>query len=238
LANLNGDGISIYHEFAEVLGKKIDNGDGTELEVLQLLRELPEVHEIGYALNLFPNTKRKFLPIEIKIRTNPQRNRLFYTLSYEKKYEKQMKVGRLQKGVCKDKIYEIDVEDDLKRKHFKSKYSVGYTRNSDRSWKMCYKKIVDDINTLSLTPMLTRQGYRFYLNLEPFRLHRLSSLLGFTFYIGTIARYRPSLNEEILKGKYQPIINEVITSCPNQFFYLMVSHITKQICAIPMAKIE
>ncbi len=86
--------------------------------------------------------------------------------------------------------------------------------------------------------MLTRQGYRFYMDLEPNRLHRLSSVLGFAYYLGTIARYRPSLNEEILKGKYQSIINEAITACPNQFFYLMVSHITKQVCAIPMSKIE
>lgn len=238
LANPNGDGISIFHEFAKVLGKEINNGDGTEIEILHLLRELPEVHEIGYALNLFSETKRKFLPIEIKIRTNSKRSRLFYTLSYEKKFDKQMNVNRLRQGIYNEKLSELVIEDDKKRKHFKSKYSVSYTTSSDRSWKMCYRKIVNDINLLNLTPMLTRQGYRYYLNLESFRLHRLSSLLGFAFYIGTIARYRPSLNEKILKGKLQPIINEVITSCPNQFFYLMVSHITNQICAVPMAKIE
>lgn len=238
LANPNGGGISIFHEFAKVLGKEINNGDGTEIKFIDLLWELPEIHEIGYALNLFPNTKRKFLPVEIKIRTNANRNRMFYTLSYEKKFDKQMKVDKLTKGIFKKKVYEIEVEDDNKRKHFKSHYSVAYTKHSSRSWTMCYKKMVDDINLLNITPMLTRQGYRYYINLEPYKLHRLSSLLGFAYFIGTVARYRPTLNEEVLKGKYQPMINEAIISCPNQFFYLMVSHITKQICAIPMAKIE
>ncbi|AXT60885.1 hypothetical protein D1816_11185 [Aquimarina sp. AD10] len=237
LANPNGGGISIFHEFAKVLGKEISNGDGVDLKFKDILWELPEVHEIGYALNLF-DKKRKFLPIEITIRTNKNRNRLFYTLSYEKKFDKQMKVDKLRKGIYKEKLFELDVENDSKRKYFKSHFSTAYTKNSDTSWKMCYKKIVNDINALNITPMLTRQGYRYYLDLEPYRLHRLSSFLGFAYYIGTVARYRPTLNEEILKGAYQPIINEAIISCPIQFFYVMVSHITKQICAIPMAKIE
>ncbi len=237
LANPNGEGISIFHEFAKILGKEIKNGDGVDLNFIDLIWELPEIHEIGYALELF-SKKRKFLPVEIKIRTNKNRNRLFYTISYEKKFDKQMKVDKLKKGIYRDKLVELNIENDSKRKYFKSKYDTAYTKESNRSWGMCYKKIVNDINTLNITPMLTRQGYRYYLNLEPYRLHRLSSLLGFTFYIGTIARYRPTLNEKILKGKYQPLINEAIISCPNQFFYLMVSHITKQICAIPMAKIE
>ncbi|CAM1346961.1 YaaC family protein [Tenacibaculum insulae] len=237
LANPNGGGISIFHEFAKVLGKEIKNGDGVDLNFIDLIWELPEVHEIGYALDLFPK-KRKFLPVEIKIRTNKNRNRLFYTVSYEKKFDKQMKVDKLTKGICKQKLTELDIENDSKRKHFRSKYSTAYTKGSNRSWVMCYKKIIQDINTLNITPMLTRQGYRYYLDLEPYRLHRLSSFLGFAYYIGTIARYRPTLNEKILKGKFQPLINEAIISCPNQFFYLMTSHITKQICAIPMAKIE
>jgi hypothetical protein len=69
-------------------------------------------------------------------------------------------------------------------------------------------------------------------------LFKLSSVLAFAYYLGTVARYRPTLNEEILKGKYQTVINEAIIACPQQFFYLMVSHITEQVCAIPMAKID
>lgn len=237
LTNPNGGGISIFHEFAKVLGKEIKPADGPYLNFLDLAWELPEVHEIGYALNLF-NKKRKFLPIDISIRTNQNRNRIFYTISYEKKFDKQMKVDRLTKGICNAKLIELDIEDDTKRKYFKSKFSTANTKGSNRSWIMCYKKISKDLEALNITPMLTRQGYRYYLDLEPYRIHRLSSFLGFAYYIGTIARYRPTLNEKVLKGKFQPLINEAIISCPNQFFYLMTSHITKQICAIPMAKIE
>jgi len=238
LSNPNGDGISIFHEFATSIGKGINNGDGLELKFTDLLNNLPEVHEIGYALNLFPGTKRKFLPVEITIRTNKARTKLYYTIAYEKKFDRQMKVDKLLKGKFKEKIAKIEIENDPNRNHFKSILNISYTNNSERSWKISYPKIVKDLNEINVTCMLTRQGYRYYLDLEPGRFHRLSSVIAFAFYLGTVARYRPSLNEEILKGKYQSLINEAIIACPNQFFYLMVSHITNQICAIPMAKID
>lgn len=232
------EGISIFHEFAKCIHEEIDHSSGLFLELPELLRNLPEVHEIGYALDLFPETKRKFLPVEIDIRTNSERNKLFYTVSYDKKFDDMMRVEKLKKNHLKALIEPFEVDDDNVNKYFKSKSQFTYTTTSPRSWKMCYPKVTADIGKLNLTPMLTRQGYKFYLDLEPYKLHRLSSLLAFAFYIGTVARYRPTLNENILKGKYQTIINEAIISCPNQFFYIMVSHITNQICAIPRAKIE
>jgi hypothetical protein len=235
---INGGGVSIFHEFQKRMGSELNIGLVPELDFVDILRDLPEIHEIGYALNLFPNTKRKFLPVDIQIRTNEKRNQIFYTLSYEKKYDKQMKVDKLSKGVLLTKLIPIEIEDDNKRHYFKSKFIKSFTPSKPRSWKMCYPKLIADIDELNITPMLTRQGYRLYLNLEPTSLHRLSSVLAFGYYIGTVARYRPSLNEKILKGKYQAILNEAVTSIPNQFFYLMASHITKQTCAIPMAKIE
>ena len=238
LINPAGDGISIFHEFAKLIGKEVDNKTGADISFKDILNSFPEVHEIGFALGLFPNTKRRFLPIELTIRTSANRKTIYYTISYEKRFDNQMKVDKLTKGVFKKKLTKLDIENDSSRVHFKSNFNVRYTHSSGTSWNICYPKIVSDISELNLTPMLTRQGYRFYLDLEPTRLHRLSSVLAFAYYLGTVARYRPSLNEEILKGKYQSIINEAIISCPNQFFYLMVSHITKQICAIPMAKID
>lgn len=238
LAADGGEGISIFHEFAKCLGREINNGDGLDIDFKDLLNNIPEVHEIGYALDLFPGTKRKFLPIDVCVRTTPNRNKIFYTISYEKKFDRQMKVDKLTKGICKTKFQKIAIENDPYRNHFKSKLFLNYTYTSAKSWRICYPKIIKDLNELNITPMLTRQGYRYYLDLEPSRLHRLSTVLGFAYYIGTVARYRPSLNEEILKGKYQAIINEAIIACPQQFFYSMVSYITKQICAIPMSKIE
>lgn len=237
LSNVSEKGISIFHAFAKTIGVEINNGEGLELKLDDILRELIEVHEIGYALELFPDTKRKHLPVEITIRTNASRKKIFYTLSYEKKFDKIMKTERLLKGIFKDKLVPIECISDPGRKYFKSILNFSYTYNSMQSHGIAYKRICKDIESIKINPMLTRAGYRNYLNLESSRLHRLSATLAFAFYIGTIARYRPTLNNEILKGKYQALIQEAVNSCPNQFFYLMVSHITNQICAIPMSKI-
>lgn len=235
----NGDeGISIFHEFAKTIGKEVNNIDGNEIKFEDLLRNLPEIHEISYALNLFPSTKRKFLPIDIQIKTNPQHNKIYYCINYEKKFDKLMRTEKFGKGILKELLQKIEIEDDSKCHHYKSNLILNYTHNSVKSWNICYPKIVDDISKLGISPMITRSGYRFYLDLEGSRFHRLSSILAFAFYLGTVARYRPSLNESILKGKYQPAINEAIVSCPNQFFYILTSYITRQVCAVPMAKIN
>lgn len=237
LTSVGNQGISIFHEFAKTIGIEINNGSNF-IKLNEILRELPEVHEIGYALNLFPNTKRKHLPIDITIRTNKNRNRIYYTLAYEKKFDKIMKTEKLLKNILKEKLYPIECNVDSGKKYFRSKLIFNYTCNSDISHRRAYKKICADILPLRINQMITRRGYRNYLNLEPSRMHRLSATLAFGYYIGTVARYRPTLNNEILKGKYQALIQEAVSSCPNQFIYLLVSHITNQICAIPMAKIE
>lgn len=238
LAKKDNGVIFIFQEFAKTLGKEIKNEEGLDIPFKDLLRDLPEIHEISYALNLFPGTKRKFLPVDITIRTNKQHNKLFYTISYEKKFDKLMKTEKFSKNILKEKLIKLDIENDLSCNHYKSKLNINYTPKSATSWKMCYPRLVEDIESLGIYPMITRSGYRYYLDLDNSRFHRLSSILAFAFYLGTVARYRPTLNEEILKGNYQSAINEAIVSCPNQFFYLLVSYITKQVCAIPMAKIN
>ncbi|MEQ3498182.1 YaaC family protein [Tenacibaculum sp. SSH1-16] len=237
LTSVGNQGISIFHEFAKTIGIEINNANQF-IKLDEILRELPEVHEIGYALNLFPSTKRKHLPIDITIRTNKNRNRIYYTLAYEKKFDKIMKTDKLLKNVFKEKLYPIECNADSGKKYFRSKLIFNYTCNSDISHRRAYKRICADIMPLRINQMIIRSGYRNYLNLEPSRMHRLSATLAFGYYIGTVARYRPTLNNEILKGKYQALIQEAVSSCPNQFIYLLVSHITNQICAIPMAKIE
>lgn len=238
LLSSSTDGISIFHEFAEKIGKKIDHSSGLDIDLNDILKNIPEVHEIGFALDLFNGTKRKFLPVQISIRTDKTRKKIYYTISYEKKFNDLMKVSKLESEIFKLKLDKLNIEDDKSNIHFRSKKTWNYTNTSEKSWKICYPKIVEDISAMNICPMITRDGYRFYLDLEPYKLHRLSSLLAFAFYIGTVARYRPTLNEEILKGKYQSIINEAIIACPNQFFYLMVSHITNQVLAIPKSKID
>ena len=86
--------------------------------------------------------------------------------------------------------------------------------------------------------MLTRQGYKYYIDLQPDKYDTLIYSYALMFYIGSVARYRPTLNEEILEGDYKAIISETMKSTPKQYLYQITGLITKKICAIPMANLD
>lgn len=54
-----------FTNFLRLIGVEIKNVDGNQIKLDEILRELPEVHEIGYALDLFPNTIKKVLTSRI-----------------------------------------------------------------------------------------------------------------------------------------------------------------------------
>jgi hypothetical protein len=121
---------------------------------------------------------------------------------------------------------------------FRSKESFTYTHKSNISWNKAYSKICKQIEKLNIATMLTRSGHRYYLNLQPSQLSQQTNYFLLLFYMGSAARYRPTLFEEFLQGEYQAIFNEVLSTSPDQFLYSMVSHITNKVCAVPMAKLD
>jgi hypothetical protein len=69
---ISGEGdnsISIFWEFSKRLGDDVVSNSGYKITLDELLQEMPEVHEIGHALNLY-KPKRKLLPVDISIMTN------------------------------------------------------------------------------------------------------------------------------------------------------------------------
>lgn len=233
------EGVSIFREFAIATGHNFDSLGGTDIDLKDILTELPEIHEMGFALNFFTG-KRKLLPIEIEIRVNEKRNKLFYELIHEKKNEKIMATEKLENNArFTDYIKRIEIEgEDPSKIRLRSNRMVRLDNKKEVSWQHSYKKLCDEITSLGMTSLVTRSGYKFYLNLNPNRLNRYCSVLAFMYYIGSVARYRPSLNESILNGEYQILINEAIETCPNQFYYHLVGLMTKSICAIPLSKIQ
>lgn len=231
--------ISIFWEFSRLLGDDVNSNSGCKIKLDELLEEMPEVHEIGHALDIL-KTKRKFLPVHINIMTNAGTySKLFYEINYKDHQNHIIPIERLTKNHFNDKIYRVSCyeEEGLNRVFFRSNLSPNFNTKNNESWQRAYLKLTQELEKIGATEMLTNSGYRNYINLKPGKLHRLSATFALMFYLGSVARYRPSLYQKVLRGKYQPIINEVIDTCPRQFYYLMVSRITKQVCAIPMAKI-
>jgi hypothetical protein len=230
------EGISIFKEFAIKTGLNFDEIAGSDITLEEILLELPEIHEMGFAFNFFTG-KRKLLPLQIEIRVNEGRNKLFYELIYEKKNEKFMGANKLEETAKYTAAIKRIEDQDQGNIRFRSHRAVRLDHRKEISWRNSYRKICKEITALGVTSLLTRDGYRFYLNLNQGKLNRYSSQLALMFYIGSVARYRPSLNESILKGEYQVLINEAIETCPSQFYYHLVSLMTNRVCAIPMAKI-
>lgn len=237
-AAATGGGINIFHEFASQCGCVAQPGSPITLK--EMVSEIPEIHEMCFNLGKLSTTKRKFLPIEIRIITNKiTRSHLTYEFAFEKKNSNVMRTEKFNEGVLATKLEKLD--DDPLKPHwlvYRAKKKWTYTRDSDRSWINNYQSICDEIKNLNVAQMLTRQGYRYYANLQPGAYRPLVSFFALMYYIGSVARYRPTLNQTILEGDYSAILNEVMMTGPKQFLYHMVSKITRKVCAVPMAKID
>lgn len=234
----SGVGINIFHEFAKQMGSPVQSGGTIHLD--EMISEIVEVHEMCFNLGKLNTGKRKFLPVEIKILTNSGSfNKLLYEIGFEKKNSMLMRTDKFNRGELASKLI-LDQVDSTRPNWviYKSKMKLRYTHKSDRSWKSNYQIICDEIENLKVVTILTRRGYRYYLNLQPCRYKSSVYFFALMYYIGSVARYRPTLNEEILEGDYSAILNEIMTTSTKQFLYFMVSKITQKVCAVPMAKLD
>ena len=85
--------------------------------------------------------------------------------------------------------------------------------------------------------MLTREGCKHYVNLNPNSYHQLANVYLLIFYWGNVARYRPTVVEKIMTGELYTIMSESLETCPRQFLYHLTSLMTENVCAVPKAKI-
>jgi hypothetical protein len=229
------DCINIFAKFSELIGSPITAGEFIDID--EMISEITEIHEMTYNIGKLITTKRKFLPVEIEIKTNiPRRSHLVYEIKFEKKNSNIMRCEKFDSGILNRKLDLIS--DDGAYKTYRSKKRFNYTNNSDSSWKLRYKEIQDEITELGMSVILTRRGYRYYLNLQPNKYKPITYYVSLMYYIGSVARYRPTLYKNILTGEYQAVFNETIETCSTQFLYYISSLITKKICAVPMAKLN
>jgi len=231
----NGDGINVFAKFSELIDSPVTSGDFISLD--EMISEIPEIHEMTFNIGKLTTAKRKFLPVEIQVLTNkPRRSHLIYELKYEKKNAKLMQVSKFGSGNLHAKLEQT--QDDGTWITFRSKNRRNYTKGSNSSWNSNYKSIREELIEIGVSVILTRTGYRYYLNLQPNKYRPISYFVALMYYIGLIARYRPTVYNEILTGEYQAVLNETMETCPHQFLYYVSSLITKKVCAVPMAKIN
>lgn len=219
--------INIFAEFSKHLGSPVTKT--TEFSLENALSHIPEIHGLYSSVI---GTKRKLLPVSIDFLVTEDKKFLFTEISYRKEQENKVDTSKFHKG---DRLT-----------YFKAAYARdGSVVHRSNSRKTCTKDNIETkyLNALAeyeqfnVTPILTRQGYRYYVDLKPGDFPSLAYSLAAMFYLGSAARYRPVEMESVLRGKLRPLITELISLTPKQFLYRMVSHITQRECVIPLSKL-
>lgn len=225
------DSISIFAEFAKLLNKPVSKQK--DLKVHNLICHIPELHEITYSLGQLPWSRRKFLPVQIDFLVNSRKNKLFTEIKYKKQQETRVDTSKFHKEDRKDYFHDQVEDNGCLVYRSKNQKSVN-----NANFPTIYRNIQKDYRKFDLVSLLTRSGYKYYCDLKPDCYHHLSYSLAFLFYLGSVARYRPTEVEELLISELSPIVSEAIAAIPMQFLYQLLGLITNNVCVVPQSKLQ
>jgi YaaC-like protein len=219
--------ISIFGEFGRLLGKPIAKKQVTFKE---LCSNIPELHKLCHTLDVV--TKMNLLPIDIRFLVNDMKSYLFTEVWFKKGEGAQVDTSKFHRGKRKD-YFKACPEDGGSVIYRSSKRR----KLSKQNWPRTYKIIREEYAEFDIVSLLTRDGYRYYCDLKPHDWHHLCCTLAAMFYLGSVARYRPTETEALLIGEERPLIGELTTTCPQQFLYQLVGLTTDSVCCVPFAKL-
>ncbi len=217
--------INIFAKFSHHLGKPV--AADTEFGLKSALSHVPEIHGIYSSTT---DERRKLLPVNIDFLVNEKRNRMFTEVSYKKEQEYKVDCTKFLKNERAAYFQDGAPLDGAVVYRSKSK-KIFDKGNISRK----YRNILKEYEAFDVVSILTRQGYRYYIDLKPGAFPALCYSLAAMFYLGSAARYRPVEMESVLKGPLRPVLSELISVTPKQFLYQMVSHITRKECVIPFS---
>jgi hypothetical protein len=222
------DAFNVFANFCEALGKNLT---GTvEISFKDALSHVPEIHGIYVSLGQIP--KRKLLPVQIEFQVNAAKDRLFTEIVFDKEQEAKVDTTKFLKG-ARANYFRAGFPRDRKIV-YRSKQRKPFDHlNLDRK----YKNILTEYFEFDLVPILTSQGYRYYVDLRPGDVPHLAYSLLCMFYLGSAARYRPLEVRSLLEGPLRPLVSEFVSLTPRQFLYQMVSLTTGKECVIPFSAI-
>lgn len=222
------EAFNVFANFCEALGREIRNP--IEFDFRQALSHVPEVHGIYASLGHIK--KRKLLPVKIEFQVNPSREFIFTELIFDKEQESKVDTSRFLVG-ARSRYFKEGYPRDRKVV-FRARRRKSFTKeNLDRK----YKNIISEYKSFDIVPILTSQGYRYYVDLRPGDVPHLAYALMAMFYLGSSARYRPLEIRDLLEGSLRPLVSEFVSLTPRQFLYQLVSLTTGRECVIPFSAI-
>ncbi|WP_168405605.1 YaaC family protein [Acinetobacter indicus] len=220
--------VNIFSTFSELLGKRI--AQSIDIKFNDAVQNIPEIHSLCHGLGLLP--KRKLLPIQIEILTNPEYNKLFTEVIIDNEQKTKVDTTKFLKN--KRRTYFRDGYPRDGKIVYRSKSRKSFTQENINT---IYQNILKEYYEFDIEPILTNTGYRYYIDLKSPHLPHLSYTLLCMFYLGTVARYRPSEANELLQGTLRPIVSEFVNLSPNQFLYQLCSILLEKECVMPFSSI-
>ena len=163
---------------------------------------------------------------------NGSRDRLFVEVMYEKQNETKVDTSKFLKGSRATYFRTGYPREGWVVYRSKTRRHATKTNMSD-----CYAKFIAESRKFNIVSLLTRNGYRYYCDLQPGPLHHLSYSLLAMFYVGAAARYRPLEIKAVLAGNLRPLVSELVTLAPKQFLYQVTSLLTEKVCLVPFSEI-
>lgn len=222
------DAINIFAYFSELLGKRIVAT--VEVDFRKALSHIPEIHGIYTSLGHI--SKRKLLPVSIEFQTNAKHDRLFTELIYDKDQDAKVNTSKFLKG--RRASYFKEGFARPQKIVYRAARRKAYTKENIHR---IYRNILAEYRNFDIVPILTVQGYRYYVDLRPGDFPSLAYSLLAMFYLGSAARYRPLEIKSLLDGNLRPLVSEFVSLTPRQFLYQMVSLTTKKECVIPFSAV-
>jgi len=225
----SSEGLNIFATFSEILGKKITHQ--LNINFRQAVTNIPEIHSLCHSLELI--NKRKLLPITVEILTNSEHNKLFTEIIVDNEQKTKVDIMKFSKGTRATYFKEGYPRDG--KIVYRSKNRKSFTKENINT---IYQNILKDYTKFDIAPILTNTGYRYYIDLKAAELPHLSYSLLCMFYLGTVARYRPSESSELLQGTLRPVVSEFVNISPNQFLYQLCSILLEKECVMPFSSIN
>lgn len=224
----SNEGVNIFATFSEILGKKISHP--ININFRQAVTNIPEIHSLCHSLNLI--NKRKLLPINVEILSNPEHNKLFTEIVIQNEQKTKVDISKFLKGNRQNYFKEgLPREGKIV---YRSKLRKSYTKENINT---IYQNILKEYSKFDLATILTNTGYRYYVDLKSAELPHLAYSLLCMFYLGTVARYRPNEANHLLQGTLRPVVSEFVNLSPNQFLYQICSILLEKECVMPFSSI-
>lgn len=227
--SITANQISIFGEFAKALGTPVSSR--TTVSLKNALAQIPELHAARMSFD--PNLRQHFIRVGIEFLTDANHDELIAVMSYMKKTEGIVGGHKIYRG-ARARYFEAprNIDDRVYLQSRRTRWPSNWDNLS-----ISYSKFLREFDEFDICSILTREGYRHFLNLKPGEFHHLCYTLLVMHFLGTAARYRPTMMNDILEGNLRQAVTEACAICPRQFLYHLASRITERECVIPFAEI-